>query len=84
MHVLNAVGANVQLNSCSGGDNQRWMYDKTTGALKGLQSGLCIDVGATASCSEKPWSGYTYCMTDMDPLKRAEDLVGRLEVAEMV
>ena len=60
------------------------MYDKTTGELKGLHSGLCIDVGSTASCQEKPWSGYPYCMTEVDPLKRAEDLVQRLEVAEMV
>ena len=78
------MGSNVQLNSCSGADNQRWMYDKTTGELKGLQSGLCIDVGSTVSCQEKPLSGYPYCNTDLDPLERAQDLVGRMEVLEMV
>lgn len=80
----NAVGSNVQLNSCSGGDNQRWMYDNTTGELKGLKSGLCVDVGSTASCQQKPWSDYPYCNTALDPLKRAQDLVARMEVAEMV
>ena len=81
---LTAVGGNVQLNSCSGTDGQRWMYDKTTGEIKGLQSGLCVDVGSTASCQEKPWSDYPYCNAALDPLKRAEDLVGRMEIAEMV
>ena len=78
------MGANVQLNSCSGADNQQWTYDKTTGEIKGLRSGLCIDVGSTASCQEKPWSTYPYCSTDLDPLKRAQDLVGRMEVQELV
>ena len=60
------------------------MYDKTTGEIKGLKSGLCIDVGSTASCQKKPLSGYPYCNTQLDPLTRAKDLVGRMEVAEMV
>ena len=60
------------------------MYINTTGEIKGLQSGLCIDVGSTASCQEKPWSDYPYCNPMLDPLKRAQDLVGRMEVAEMV
>ena len=77
-------GSNVQLGSCTGADNQRWMYDKTIGEIKGLQSGFCVDVGSTASCQEQPWSGYPYCNTKLDPLTRAKDLVGRMEVAEMV
>ena len=81
---LNTVGSNVQLNSCTGADNQRWMYDKTTGEIKGLKSGLCIDVGSTASCKEQPWSGYPYCNTQLDPLTRAKDLVDRMEAIEMV
>ena len=74
----------MQLNSCTGGNNQRWAFDNTTGEIKGLQSGLCIDVGSYASCKEQPWSGYDYCNTELDALKRAQDLVGRMEVAEMV
>ena len=82
--MLNAVGSNVQLSSCTGADNQQWTYDETTGEIKGLKSGLCLDVGSTASCQEQPWSGYPYCNTQLDPLTRAKDLVGRMEVTEMV
>ncbi len=82
--LFDAVGSNVQLGSCTGDDSQRWMYDKTTGEIKELQSGLCIDVGSTASCQEQPWSGYPYCNTQLDPLTRAKDLVGRMEATEMV
>ena len=82
--IVNTVGSNVQLNSCTGADNQRWMYDKATSELKGLKSGLCIDVRSTASCQEQPWSGYPYCNTQLDPLTRAKDLVDRMEVPEMV
>ena len=76
----------MQLNSCTGAVNQQWAYDNTTGEIKvkGVQSGLCIDVGSTASCQEKPWSDYPYCNIQLDPLQRAQDLVGRMEVAEMV
>ena len=74
----------MQLNSCTGADNQRWMYDKKSGEIKGLKSGLCIDVGSTTSCQEQPWSGYPYCNPQLDPLTRAQDLVGRMEVVEMV
>ena len=74
----------MQLNSCTGAVNQQWAYDKKTGEIKGVQSGLCIDVGSTASCQEKPWSDYPYCNIQLDPLQRAQDLVGRMEVAEMV
>lgn len=78
------VGANIQLSHCSGGDNQRWMYDEATGEIEGQKSGLCIDVGSFASCQEKPWSGYPYCNTKLDPLTRAQDVAGRLYVPEMV
>ena len=78
------AGGNVQLNTCSGGGNQQWTYDNTTGEIKGMKSGLCIDVGSTGSCQQKPWSDYPYCNTKLDPLERAQDLVGRMEVVEMV
>ena len=79
-----SAGDNVQLNSCSGADNQRWMLNKKTGEITGLQSGLCLDVGSYASCKEDPWSHYPYCNIELDPLTRAQDLVGRMVPAEMV
>ncbi len=77
-------GTNVQLWSCSGGDNQQWAYNSTDGTIRGKQSGLCMDVGSKASCMEAPWSGYPYCNHSLEPEARAKDLVDRLTLAEKV
>ena len=49
-----------------------------------MQSGLCLDVGSTGSCTEKPWSTYPYCNYQLDPKTRAMDLVSRLTLDEKV
>ena len=77
-------GTNVQLWSCSGNDNQKWSHDSADGTIRGVQSGLCLDVGSKASCMDRPWSGYPYCDDKLDAKTRAEDLVSRLTLAEKV
>ena len=78
------VGTNVQLWSCSGSDNQKWTLSSADGTIRGVQSGLCLDVGSRASCMEPPWSGYPYCNDQLDAETRAKDLVSRLTLAEKV
>lgn len=64
--------------------NQKWEYNSTDGTIRGKQSGLCMDVGSKANCSEQPWSSYPYCNYSLDALARAEDLVSRMTLAEKV
>lgn len=56
----------------------------TDGSIRGVESGLCVDVGSKASCQEEPWSSYPYCNPNLDPDTRAKDLVGRMTVVEKV
>ena len=49
-----------------------------------MQSGLCLDVGSSGSCMEKPWSTYPYCNYQLDANTRAMDLVSRLTLDEKV
>ena len=79
-----AAGTNIQLNICNGHYNQRWAHDSNAGTIKGIQSGLCIDVGSKASCMEKPWSGYGYCDTSQNAEQRATDLVSKFTIMKVV
>ena len=57
---------------------------RSDGNIRGVESGLCVDVGSRASCQEEPWSGYPYCNPSLDPDTRAKDLVSRMTVDEKV
>ena len=59
-------------------------HHSTDGSIRGVESGLCVDVGSKASCQEEPWSSYPYCNPNLDPDTRAKDLVGRMTVVEKV
>ena len=86
MEILssNLISFHIQLNICTGHYNQRWAHDSNAGTIKGIQSGLCVDVGSKASCMEKPWIGYGYCDTSQNAEQRATDLVSKLNLAEKV
>ena len=77
-------GAILQLWGCNGATNQQWVYDTAGHTFRSAQSNLCMDVGSSANCSFQPWSTFDYCNYKLDPLKRAEDLVSRLTVFELV
>ena len=78
------VGTNIQLWTCTEGDNQKWLFNDTDGTIRGVQSGLCMDVGSTANCSVSPFKDYPYCNYKLDALTRAKDLVSRLTLADKV
>ena len=37
-------GAELQSYPCHGGPNQQWVYDRVTGHLRDVNSGMCVDV----------------------------------------
>ncbi|MFC9328805.1 ricin-type beta-trefoil lectin domain protein [Kitasatospora sp. NPDC057015] len=41
-------GTRVGIYDCTGGDNQKWVF-YSDGTIRGLQSGLCLDVNVTTS-----------------------------------
>jgi hypothetical protein len=41
-------GANVQVHSCHGGQNQKWVYDASTGLLRNAM-GKCLDISGNDS-----------------------------------
>ena len=68
----------------AGGDNQKWTFNSSDNTIRGVGSGLCLDVGSIVTCMDKPLSTYPYCNYTLDPLTRAKDLVSRLTLAEKV
>jgi len=78
-------GTNVELDSCSGTDDQKWIYKKGEDmTIRQVRSGLCLDVGSMADCTQKPWSTYGYCNYKLTADARAADLVSRITLEEKV
>ena len=78
-------GANIQIDTCNGGDNQIWSYSSTDYTLS-LKSapGYCVDVGSTATCADAPWNTLPYCDTTLDLETRVKDLLSRLSLSDKV
>jgi Cellulose binding domain/Ricin-type beta-trefoil lectin domain/Glycosyl hydrolases family 43 len=53
-----ATGSAVNLGTCSGGDNQKWMLS-SDGSIVGVQSRLCLDVTGQATANGSPVQLWT-------------------------
>lgn len=74
------AGAPVRTDTCTTSNpSQQWAYNATSGAFTVPSApGLCLDAGASVSCTMPPYSGYTYCDPDASVDARVADLVPRL------
>ena len=79
------MGANVQINTCNGGDNQAWSYSSTdyTLSLKSAPE-YCVDVGSTVTCMDAPLDTFPYCDITLDLETRVKDLLNRLSLSDKV
>ncbi|XP_065828934.1 uncharacterized protein [Oscarella lobularis] len=79
---------NVEIKECSGSDSQKWVYDegKKTVLCKeaALYRKMCLDVGATPTCADTPYSAFPYCNVSLDLITRTKDLVSRMTVAQKI
>lgn len=77
--------SNVEIDTCSGGDNQLWTYNQQDSTLRlSHNTNLCLDVGSLATCQISPWNTYPYCQDSLDRDARANDLLNRLTLEDKV
>ena len=79
-----AAGAQLQLAPCKGAPNGTSTFTFSAGVFRlASDPTLCIDAGSFASCALPPTSSYPLCDQRLPPEARAQDLSGRMSVAEL-
>lgn len=73
-------GTRIWIWDKTGNTNQQWAYNSTDNSIRGVASGLCLDVVGQLprTCDFESNKGFPFCDTSLPFTQRAQDLVSRI------